>query len=110
MLFRFIFITISNRKFWTSGLEAMSFGVPVISSNTGGIPEVNKHGVSGYLSDVGDIVDMTKNALTILSDEVALKTFKSNAKKESLRFDIHEIVPQYEAIYKETLTKCILYK
>ena len=99
-----------TESFGLAALEAMSFGVPVISSNTGGIPEVNKHGVSGYLSDVGDIVDMTKNALTILSDEVALKTFKSNAKKESLRFDIHEIVPQYETIYKETLTKCILYK
>ncbi|MEJ2113303.1 MAG: N-acetyl-alpha-D-glucosaminyl L-malate synthase BshA [Flavobacteriaceae bacterium] len=99
-----------TESFGLAALEAMAFGVPVISSNTGGIPEVNKHGVSGYLSDVGDIVDMTKNAVKILSDEEVLKTFKINAKKESLRFDIHEIVPQYEAVYKETLTKCVIYK
>ena len=99
-----------TESFGLAALEAMSVGVPVISSNTGGIPEVNKQGVSGFLSDVGDIVDMTKNALRILCDEDVLKTFKNNAKKESLRFDIHEIVPQYETIYKETLSKCILYK
>ncbi|MDU8887020.1 N-acetyl-alpha-D-glucosaminyl L-malate synthase BshA [Yeosuana sp. MJ-SS3] len=99
-----------TESFGLAALEAMSFGVPVISSNTGGIPEVNKHGVSGYLSDVGDIEDMTNNALTILGNEEILKMFKQNAKKESQHFDIHKIVPQYETIYKETLSKCILYK
>jgi len=99
-----------TESFGLAALEAMAVSVPVISSNTGGIPEVNKHGVSGFLSDVGDIVDMTKNALYILGDEDRLKTFKRNAKIESLKFDIHEIVPQYEAIYKETLSKCVLYK
>jgi len=99
-----------TESFGLAALEAMAVNVPVISSNTGGIPEVNKHGVSGFLSDVGDIVDMTKNALYILTDEERLETFKQNAKTESLKFDIHEIVPQYETIYKETLSKCVLLK
>jgi glycosyltransferase involved in cell wall biosynthesis len=97
-----------TESFGLAALEAMASGVPVISSNTGGIPEVNKQGVSGYLSDVGNIEDMTKNALYILSDYARLKTFKSNARNESLKFDLHAIVPQYEAIYEDTLTKCLV--
>ncbi|GAL70991.1 glycosyltransferase [Jejuia pallidilutea] len=80
----------------------------VISSNTGGIPEVNIHGVSGFLSDVGDTDDMIKNALYILSDEERLKTFKNNARKEALKFDLHAIVPQYEKIYEDTLSRCLV--
>ncbi|RZW56729.1 MAG: N-acetyl-alpha-D-glucosaminyl L-malate synthase BshA [Flavobacteriaceae bacterium] len=96
-----------TESFGLAALEAMSCGVPVISSNTGGIPEVNIHGVSGLLSDVGDIADMTKNALHILKDDDILKTFKSNAKAESLNFDIKKIVPLYEAIYESAMEKCI---
>jgi len=96
-----------TESFGLAALEAMSCGVPVISSNTGGIPEVNIHGVSGFLSDVGDVKDMTKNALHILKDDATLNTFKANAKAESLNFDIHEIVPYYEAIYERALTNCI---
>ena len=97
-----------TESFGLAALEAMASCVPVISSNTGGIPEVNVHGVSGFLSDAGDVDDMTKNALYILSDEKRLQTFKDNARKEALKFDLHAIVPQYEAIYKDTLTKCLV--
>lgn len=92
-----------TESFGLAALEAMASSVPVISSNTGGIPEVNAQGVSGFLSNVGDVDDMTKNALYILSDDAVLKEFKQNARKEALNFDLHAIVPQYEAIYEDTL-------
>ncbi|NJX15434.1 N-acetyl-alpha-D-glucosaminyl L-malate synthase BshA [Tamlana crocina] len=97
-----------TESFGLAALEAMASGVPVISSNTGGIPEVNVHGVSGYLSNVGDVEDMSKNAIHILSDEKRLKQFKDAARKESLKFDLHSIVPKYEAIYQDTLSKCLV--
>ena len=97
-----------TESFGLAALEAMASSVPVISSNTGGIPEVNIHGVSGFLSNVGDVADMTKNALYILGDADRLKTFKMNARKAALKFDLHTIVPQYEAIYEATLAKCLV--
>jgi len=95
-----------TESFGLAALEAMASSVAVISSNTGGIPEVNIHGVSGFLSNVGDVEDMTKNALYILKDKTRLETFKTNARKEALKFDLHKIVPQYEIIYEDTLSKC----
>ena len=97
-----------TESFGLAALEAMASSVPVISSNTGGIPEVNIHGVSGFLSNVGDVADMTKNALYILSDAQRLKSFKENARKAALKFDLHTIVPQYEVIYEDTLAKCLV--
>lgn len=90
-----------TESFGLAALEAMISSVPVISSNTGGIPEVNIHGVSGYLSNVGDIKDMSSNALKILSDEETLQQFKQAARQRALEFDIHKIVPVYEFIYQK---------
>ena len=99
-----------TESFCLSALEAMASGAPVISTNSGGLPEVNVQGVSGYLSNVGDIADMSKNAIHILSDEARLQEFKTNARKEAQKFDLHQIVPQYEAIYEETMSRCMLAK
>lgn len=93
-----------TESFGLAALEAMINRVPVISSNTGGIPEVNKHGVSGYLSNVGNIDDMAKNAVTILKDEKVLTKFKENAKAEALKFDINNIVPLYEEMYHKAFS------
>jgi len=73
----------------------------------GGIPEVNTHGVSGFLSAVGDIDDMVTNALAILKDKKTLNAFKKSARHEAAKYDIHAIVPKYETIYQQTLTRCI---
>ena len=94
-----------TESFGLAALEAMASSVAVVSSNTGGIPEVNKNGVSGYLSNVGDIEDMSENALRILRDETTMETFKHNAKKEAEQFNINAIVPHYEALYEAVLNK-----
>ena len=88
-----------TESFGLAALEAMAVNVPVISSNTGGIPEVNIHGVTGYLSNVGDVEDMAKNALKILKDDETLNTFKVNALKRAHDFDLEKILPMYEKIY-----------
>ncbi|MEN1785441.1 MAG: N-acetyl-alpha-D-glucosaminyl L-malate synthase BshA [Bacteroidota bacterium] len=90
-----------TESFGLAALEAMANKVAVISSNTGGIPEVNKHGVSGFLSDVGDVSDMAKNAIHILSDETRLERFKQNAREVADQFELRHILPLYEDLYEK---------
>jgi N-acetyl-alpha-D-glucosaminyl L-malate synthase BshA len=92
-----------TESFGLAALEAMAVGVPVISSNTGGIPEVNLHGVTGFLSDVGDVEDMAKNTLEIFKNHETLQQFRRNAQNRAKEFDLDSIVKQYEAVYNSLL-------
>jgi len=89
-----------NESFGLVALEAMACGVPVISSNAGGLKEVNKHGVTGYLSDVGDVESMANYTLEILKNQQTLNLFKKSALKHSENFSIEKILPLYEEIYE----------
>ncbi len=104
LCFSDLFLLPSEREsFGLAALEAMMNKVPVISSNAGGIPEVNSHGVSGYLSNVGDVQEMSKNAIKILEDDATLEMFKQRAYAEAEKFDVKEIVPKYIALYESAL-------
>jgi N-acetyl-alpha-D-glucosaminyl L-malate synthase BshA len=90
-----------TESFGLAALEAMAAKSAVISTNSGGLPEVNVHGVTGFLSDVGDVENMSKNALFILEDLNRLQQFKEAAYKHARKFSIKEILPSYEKIYKD---------
>jgi N-acetyl-alpha-D-glucosaminyl L-malate synthase BshA len=92
-----------SESFGLAALEAMACEVPVISTNTGGLPEVNRHGVTGMMSHVGDVEDMAKNAKYLLSDETRLAKFKLKARERAIEFSIDKILPQYEALYNSVL-------
>jgi L-malate glycosyltransferase len=92
-----------TESFGLAALEAMASGVPVISSNTGGIPEVNIEGVSGYLAAVGDVDKMANKAIEIIGNEVVLNQFKSNAKQVAEKFELTTIVAKYEQLYLNAL-------
>jgi len=94
-----------TESFGLAALEAMVQSVPVISSNTGGLPEVNIDKSSGFLHNVGDVKAMANSAISILKDHDKLLQFKKQARKEAERFDINEIVPMYEELYKKALVK-----
>jgi N-acetyl-alpha-D-glucosaminyl L-malate synthase BshA len=100
-----LFVMPSEKEsFGLAALEAMACEVPVISSNTGGLPELNIQGVTGFLSPVGDIEDMTSKALFVL-DKNNLPTFKANALKRAKEFDITHILPLYEQHYQKVMEK-----
>lgn len=86
-------------SFGLAALEAMAAKVPVISSNTGGLPEINIHEVTGYTTEVGDVKAMSNYAIKILSDEKLLENFKENAYLEACKYDLQNIIPQYEKLY-----------
>lgn len=92
-----------TESFGLAALEAMSSGVPVISSNSGGLPEVNFDGFSGYLSNVGNVEEMAANAIKILKDDDVLNQFKANALEVARKFDIKTILPKYEALYQKAI-------
>jgi L-malate glycosyltransferase len=94
-----------TESFGLAALEAMAMKVPVISTNSGGLPEVNIHGKTGFLSNVGDVEDMSKNAIKLLKDDVMLNQFRENAYNQAKAFDIEKILPLYEKIYNQLLVK-----
>ncbi len=99
-----LFLMCSKKEsFGLAALEAMAAKTPVISTNIGGIPEINKHGITGYLSPIGAVKDMANNAINLLKDENILKTFKQNAFEHSKKFDIKNVLPLYENIYQSIL-------
>jgi N-acetyl-alpha-D-glucosaminyl L-malate synthase BshA len=98
-------LTSEKESFGLAALEAMACEVPVISSNAGGIPEVNIHGVTGYVSEIGDVKDMAANAIKMLSDPILHDQMKANALARAQEFDIVKILPLYERYYERITSK-----
>jgi L-malate glycosyltransferase len=93
-----------TESFGLGALEAMALSVPVISSNTGGIPEVNVHGKTGFLSNVGDVLDMAQNAIKLLESKSLMAEFKINALHRAKDFSLEKVLPMYEDIYRKVLS------
>ncbi len=100
----------ASESFGLAALEAMACEIPVISTNVGGLTEINIHGETGYLSDVGDVESMANQAISLLMDDEKLQIFRANALKQAERFDIEHILPKYEAYYEKVLKEAIATK
>ncbi len=96
-------LTSEYESFGLAALEAMAAGVPVISTNAGGLPEIMIQGVTGYMGNVGDVDTMSKQAIDILRDDDRLQQFKTNAFEQAKAFDISSIVPMYVKLYEDVL-------
>ena len=95
-----------TESFGLAALEAMAARTPVISTNSGGLPEVNIQGVTGFLSNVGDTDDMAKNGIYILEDLDRLQQFKQNALDQAKQFSLQNVLPAYKEVYREVMANC----
>jgi N-acetyl-alpha-D-glucosaminyl L-malate synthase BshA len=96
-------LTSESESFGLAALEAMACRVPVVSTDTGGTPEVVRHGISGMLSPVGDVDRMAEHAVAILKDEATLERFRQGAFEQARLFDVRTVLPRYEALYTEVI-------